>query len=143
MPQGKRVTSKEKDLVCRVWKFFEKESRQKPRDRIGVTRVMDRLRAATGFSFDTLNKIKQEYRSESGVQSTPKKARRYSRPRLQINVDDFDRAAIRRAVYSFYEKERVPNADLFAEGCQRNESICRRSYNPLQTIEIDGFQIQK
>ena len=55
-----------------------------------------------GISERTVSRIRAEYR-EKGVFSTPKK--RYARPRICKDADNFDRDAIRQKIHSLYKNK--------------------------------------
>ena len=106
--KSERVVSAEKPLVERVRQFFEEERRAK--NRISLNRVTDRLVAATGLGKTTLAKIHTEFLSSQQFQ-TPQRKHVKREHRLTINVDDFDRAAIRRTVHDMYEIRHYPTSD--------------------------------
>ena len=84
------------------------EMERDSKHRISLTKVTDRLSSATGISKPKLAEINSESRATGGRFESPKKRKRYTVPRFAINVDDFDRAAIRRTVHRMYEQKEYP-----------------------------------
>ena len=75
--------------------------------------VVDRVAKACQLSTSTVANIRHEGKT-GGLFKTPQK--QYSTDRKQINVDDFDRQAIRRTVHGFYERHEYPTlVSLLAE----------------------------
>ena len=106
--KGVRVTSRERRLIARFRLWLEKERDTPPKNRIGVHQVEKRLKAATGLSARSLRRFHRESKEKGEVDISPKKRNRYSKTRMRINPDDFDRAAIRRTVHEFYERKAYP-----------------------------------
>ena len=101
--EKKVLTSSERSLVYKVYKYFDCEKNEgKPKFRIDA--VLTKTCAATGVSANTVRKI-----IESAPDfSTPGK----KRPRLQSpkfgKIDDFDLCALRRIVHSFFLRKEQP-----------------------------------
>ena len=101
--QGKRLSGTARRIVYNVSQFMKLEKRAGRT--ILKSNVTDRVARACHLSTSTVAKICRQ--GKSGNQfSTPTK--RYEACRTKINVDDFDRQAIRRVVHGFYERHEYP-----------------------------------
>ena len=61
---------------------------------------------ATGVSTSTVKRVVNEAKRNEGNYRSPKQ--RYESSRERIIVDDFDRAAIRRTIHSFFARKEYP-----------------------------------
>ena len=109
--QGKRLSGTAKRIVNNVHEFMTLEKRAgRSILRMNVTK---RVAKACQLSTSTVATIKRQARSGDQFK-TPTK--RYTTSRNQINVDDFDRQAIRRVIHGFYERHEYPTlSSLLAE----------------------------
>ena len=115
--QGKRLHSDTRKVVLNVYHYFDAQSKK---SRYGMN-IKERTAIATGeytaciaiytitfryaiqgLSESTIHRIVNEGKSPKGI-TTPRK--RYQHSRIRINVDDFDRDAIRREIYALYDKK--------------------------------------
>ena len=109
--QGKRLSGTAKKIVQNVSEFMALEKRA-GRSILRMN-VVERVAKACQLSTSTVINIRRQAKHGDEFK-TPTK--RYTTSRTQINVDDFDRAAIRRAVHGFYERHEYPTLlSLLAE----------------------------
>ena len=140
MGRGKRVTAREKRLIERFRSFLVDESRS--RHSFAKGRVWDRLQKATGLSRSTLSKIHSEFESASGViDDSPAKRTRYRTPRpIAINVDDFDRACIRRTLHDLYERKEYPTIDSLLAELKKKGVFSQGRTTLFKVVKSMGFR---
>ena len=92
--QGKRLTGTARRIVYNVSEFMALEKRA-GRSILRMN-VVDRVAKAFQLSTSTVANIRREGKI-GGLFKTPQK--RYTTDRKQINIDDFDRQAIRRVFH--------------------------------------------
>ena len=109
--QGKRLSGTAKKIVNHVHEFMKLEKRAGRS--ILKMNVIERVAKACQLSTSTVATIRRQ--AKDGDQfKTPTK--RYTTIRTRINVDDFDKQAIRRVIHGFYERHEYPTLDsLLAE----------------------------
>jgi hypothetical protein len=122
--KGRRITAGEKRIISRVRLFMQRE--RDLQRRISLTRVADGLSEATGLGKRKLAEIHKESAANEGLSESPEKCKRSRKSTVPINVDDFDREAIRRVVHRMYEQKENPtldkllvkvrDADIFPDG---------------------------
>jgi hypothetical protein len=101
MAKGRRYRSQTKNVVMKVHSYFE-DMYKRSRTCGGP---LKRTAEATGLSQTVVKRIKAEFKQNGNVFSSPTK--RYLKSR-RLHVDNFDREAIRRLIYSIYQsKEHV------------------------------------
>lgn len=117
MPKGKRVGSSGRRILLNVYKYFDDLGK-----RSKTSAPLKRTAIATGQSVSTVKRVRLEAVSGStGDFSSPKN--RYSRSR-RLEIDTFDREAIRRKIYQMYEnKNHVTLTNLLVS------NICILIYN--------------
>ena len=96
--RGKRVNSTAKNIIFKVYRFFEKES-AKTKNK-APPRLTHKTAEATGYSERTVRRIVSEKSAQSGV-AFCSPAKRYKLDRKKIVLDDFDTEALRRAIHNF------------------------------------------
>ena len=101
--QGKRLTGTAKRIVYNVSEFMALEKRA-GRSILRMN-VVDRVAKAFQLSTSTVANIRRKGKI-GGLFKTPQQ--RYTTDIKQINIDDFDRQAIRRVVHGFYEHHEYP-----------------------------------
>ena len=110
--QGKRLSGTAKQIVHNVHDFMALEKKA-GRSMLRM-KVVERVAKACQLSTSTVINIQLHQAKCGGIFKTP--AKRYTTSRTRINVDDFDRQAIRRVVHGFYERHEYPTLQsLLAE----------------------------
>ena len=71
--------------------------------------MMVRTAKACGVALRTVYSIQSEFKSSGGILCTPE--RRYTKSRVQIQLDDFNVEAIRRIVHEFYTRKEYPTLE--------------------------------
>lgn len=86
------------------------------RRRKGENRVTERTACATKVSIRTVRRVRAEYIKNECHFLTPVK--RYTVSRLRDNPDGFDRAALRRTVHEFYDRQDYPTLSLVLDAAK-------------------------
>ena len=105
--KGHRLPSQAKYIVESVRKFFNNEKTQQ-RSTLR-NRAIERTAKACGVAVRTVHNIQNEFRSSAGILCTPEQ--RYTKSRVQIQLDDFNVEAIRRTVHEFYTRKEYPTLE--------------------------------
>ena len=101
--QGKHLSGTAKQTVHNIHEFMALE--KKPGQSMLRMRVVEHVAKACQLSTSTAINIQHQAKC-GGVLKTPTK--QYTSSRVRINVDDFDRQAIRRVVHDFHERHEYP-----------------------------------
>ena len=104
--RGRTIHSDERNLIARIIKMCDMESKQKELNEL-ITNPTARAAKYCDVSERTIQRISSEAeKSESGVLTTPGKKRKRP-PTRNVQVDDFDRRAIKDTVEDFYVRQKV------------------------------------
>ena len=121
--RGRRITSAEKCLIDKVRRFMKMECNSK--QRISLAKVTDPM---TIFQWQlelaklSCPKLTQNPRLQAAALEVPKRERDIPYlARFAVNVDDFDRGAIRRTVHKMYEQKEYPTLDNLLAKVRANE----------------------
>ena len=98
--KGKAPKHQEREIISNVYKYFCREKEVK-KTLHPFNNTTARTAAAVGVSTTTVKRII----SKDGDFSTPGKTAK--RGRKEIEVDDFNKCAIRRIVHSFFFKQKI------------------------------------
>ena len=96
--QGKHLSGTAKQIVHNVHEFMALEKRA-GRSMLRM-KVVERVAKACQLNTSTIIKIQHQAKCGDVFETT---AKRYTSSWARINVDDFDRQAIRKVVHGFYE----------------------------------------
>ena len=97
--RGVGLTSQSKHIFTSLRNHFEEEKQTEKS--LMKNRLLDRKATATRISKSTIKRIYQMI-TEGKEILTP--AKQYTKSRIKINPDSFDKEAIRQTVHSFYEQ---------------------------------------
>jgi hypothetical protein len=95
--KGATLTSGQKKIIHNVRTFFKRE--RDLQKSIKKQLVIVRTSLATGIGRTSVKKISREYREEGQFESPPN---RYTKERVRLYPDDYNREALRRIVHQFY-----------------------------------------
>lgn len=136
--QGKELSGHAKQIVYNVSKFMSSEKRA-GRSMLRM-KVIERVAKACQLSTSTVAKIRHE--GKSGHQfKTPTK--RYTTSRVQIEVDDFDRGAIRRVVHGFYQRHEYPTLSSLLTKLKTNKLFHGGKSTLHKLLRDMGFRYRK
>ena len=102
--------------------------------------VVDRVAKACQLSTSTVANIRREGKT-GGLFKTPQK--RYTTDRKQINVDDFDRQAIRRMVHRFYERHEYPTLQSLLDELKARQLFKGGKSTLHKLLREMGFRYRK
>jgi hypothetical protein len=133
MAKGRRYRSQTKNVVMKVHSYFE-DMYKRSRTCGGP---LKRTAEATGLSQTVVKRIKAEFKQNGNVFSSPTK--RYLKSR-RLHVDNFDREAIRRLIYSIYQSKEHVTLDTLLVAV-KDKGLYQGGRTTLQIILKEmGFQ---
>ena len=135
--QGKRLTGTARRIVYNVSEFMALEKRA-GRSILRMN-VVHRVAKACQLSTSNVSNIRRE--GSGGPFKTPQK--RYTTDRKQINVDDFDRQAIRRTVHRFYERHEYPTLQSLLDDLKARQLFKGGKSTLHKLLREMGFRYRK
>ena len=136
--QGKRLSGTAKRIVHNVHEFMALEKKA-GRSMLRM-KVVERSAKACQLSTSTVINIQHQAKC-GNVFKTPTK--RYISSHTQINVDDFDREAIRRVVHGFYERHEYPTVLSLLAELKSKQLFCGSKSTLHQLLKEMGFRYRK
>ena len=137
--KGTRLPTRARQVVEAVRTFFEKE--KATQRSILRNQVVNRTAQACKISPRTVERIHDEFRSSSGLPSSPEK--RYEESRVRVVVDDYNVDAIRKEVHAFYARKEYPTLDSLL-GVVRSKALFSGSRTTLwKVLHEMGFRNKK
>jgi hypothetical protein len=107
--RNKFLTGQSREIISSLLQFMTLEAR-KNAPIIALSKVLERVTAATGVSIRTLRRIKQEKKQvdngERNEFNTPNKKRPGRNLKKTIILDDADQGILRRTIYNFHTTEK-------------------------------------
>ena len=105
--RGYRLPSQLKYIIESVYAFFEKE-KQEQRSLLR-NQVVKRTAMACGIGTTTVSRLHKNFQGRKGL--LPSSEKRYVESRVQIALDEYNVAAIRKEIHQFYEQKEFPTLD--------------------------------
>ena len=136
--QGKRLTGTAKQIVHNVHEFMALEKKA-GRSMLRM-KVVERVAKACQLSTSTVINIQHQAKC-GGIFKTPTK--RYTSSRTRINIDDFDRQAIRRVVHGFYERHEYPTLQSLLAELKSRQLFAGGRSTLHQVLREMGFRYRK
>lgn len=136
--QGKRLTGTAKQIVHNVHEFMALEKKA-GRSTLRM-KVVECVAKACQLSTSTVINIQHQAKC-GGIFKTPIK--QYTSSRTRINVDDFDRQAIRRVVHGFYERHEYPTLQSLLAELKSRQLLAGGRSTLHQVLREMGFRYRK
>ena len=141
MPKGKRIRSREKEIICRVYEYFDRQS--KKQKATTPLKLCKKTAEATGFTVRSVNRILGKKRSLEDDDTFPSPTKRYKKTRERVDVDSFDVDAIRRTIHDFYDRKEYPTIDRLLQVLKEKELFKGERYCLWRLLKRIGFRYKK
>jgi hypothetical protein len=141
----KTLKGQTREAVANVLQFMQKEANQR-QFVIPVTKVHERVAAATDVSKSAVKSIKKKMLNmQAGAAtpySTPKSKR--NRPRPCTKIDDLDMCFVRRTIREFYLHEKMlPSVKTVLTKLRRSTAYKGQASDLLKIFKARGFCLRK
>ncbi|KAJ8932549.1 hypothetical protein NQ318_000701 [Aromia moschata] len=118
----KQLGKQDKEIVSNVYDYL--------RQAMSQAEALSRCESMTGVSSSTVYRIIKEKQNTGSIQA----ARTYLRGRKPIEIDEYDKTAIRRTVHSFYFNNEIPTLESVFIKIQGDETIPQMSRETFRKL---------